>query len=160
MALVEDVSRGLGLMGEYEGESEWHGGKIQQIARLAEPTRGNFVVQLERMEMRRSNRFARFLGSRRMLLLRVGRDLVMKQGDAVRAFCLHKFVLCGRVFVPFHAKDSSVYMMETNENYERSVDMMCGDQHRISFDAFIDWHNPLEHNRNQVKSSTPLIDRH
>ncbi|KIM43196.1 hypothetical protein M413DRAFT_26372 [Hebeloma cylindrosporum] len=33
-AIKENRSRGLGLMGEWEGHSEWYDGQIQQLARL------------------------------------------------------------------------------------------------------------------------------
>jgi RNA dependent RNA polymerase len=149
LAIMENVERGLGLMGEWKGDPDWHGGQIQQLARLVKSDK-NFMVQLEPMEKRRSHRFARYLGSRRMIQLRVPDELVMKELSAVQAFVSQKFILCGRTFVSLHAKDNSVYMIETNEDYERQPGSWCGDEHRRSFADVVNWHNPLKLNSNQV----------
>ena len=153
-AIMENKSRGLGLVddGQWEGATGWYGGQVQQIAKLSKGTSSEspYVVRLEPLEKRRSNRFARFLGSRRILLLRIPEDLMMKDGDNIRQFLLRKFVLCGRVFVPFHSKEESLYLVETDENWERQGDFRCGDQFRMAFDRFVEWHNPLSHNAGQV----------
>ena len=65
-------------------------------------------------------------------------------------FLKQKFVVCGRVFVPFHAKESNVYMIETNENVDRISKAAYGDQHRLSFKQFVNEYNPLELNYGQV----------
>ncbi|KAE9384446.1 hypothetical protein BT96DRAFT_950567 [Gymnopus androsaceus JB14] len=39
--------------------------------------------------------------------------------------------------------------METNENYERSSDFRVGDQFRMSFQDFMEWHNPIAFNYKQ-----------
>jgi RNA-dependent RNA polymerase len=100
------------------------------------------------MQMTRSHRFARFLGSRRLLQIKLSasrRDVAHE-----RQFLLQKFVLCGRVFIPFSTKDGKVYLMETDENYERSAVPIQGDHYRISLQDFVRWHNPMDFNRNQV----------
>jgi hypothetical protein len=48
----------------------------------------------------------RVYGSRRFLQVRISEDLLRKENDPIRAFFVAKFILCGRVFVPFHSKDS------------------------------------------------------
>ena len=102
------------------------------------------------MEKRRSHRLARYLGSRRIIQLRIPDELVMKQLSEVQSYLSQKFVLCGRIYVPLHAKDSSVYMIETNEDYERQPGSWCGDEHRRPFADVVSWHNPLNLNKNQV----------
>ena len=67
-AILENAGRGLGLRGPWEGEQNWYGGIVQQVARLEEEG-GRFKIRLCRLEMRKSYRFARFLGSRRLLRL-------------------------------------------------------------------------------------------
>jgi RNA-dependent RNA polymerase len=52
---------------------------------------------MERLESRRSNRIARFLGSRRVGQMRVDADLMNKERDELLNFLLRSFVLCGRV---------------------------------------------------------------
>jgi RNA-dependent RNA polymerase len=140
-------------MRDWEGSPNWHGGQVQQRARLEASSDNSepYVVRLEALESRRSNRVARFFGSRHLLQLNVPPKLLAEQGDEVRSFINgKKFVLCGRVFMHFHAKDNSVYLIETNEDFERSARQTCGDQYRISFSDFIKWHNPLERNFLQV----------
>ncbi|KAH7911585.1 RNA dependent RNA polymerase-domain-containing protein [Hygrophoropsis aurantiaca] len=149
-AIMENKGRGLGAMGEWHGKDNWYGGRIQQVVRLLKNGSG-FIFELEKPEIRRSHRFSRFLGSRRVLQVRISEDLMLRSGEEVRTF-LHrsKFVLCGRVFLPFHAKEGALYMMETNENYGRTMDFLQGDHFRISLSAFVQWHNPLRLNSKQA----------
>ena len=148
-ALMENKDRGLGLCGDWEGAPNWYGGRVQQIGRLEEDGEGNYNISLEPLEMHSSNRFARFLGSRRILQLRISRSLLYRGADNVRRFLQHKFVLCGRVFVPFHAKEC-VYMVETDEDFQRHPDSSMGDKFRTSFQKFIQFHNPMDRNWQQV----------
>ena len=141
-------------MGPWEGDPDWHGGQLQQLARLVKSEK-TFKIQLEPIEKRRSHRFARYLSSRRMIQLRIPDELVMKELPAVRKYLSQKFVLCGRIFVPLHAKDNSVYLIETNEDYERQPGSWCGDEHRRPFSDVISWHNPLHLNKKQVFSLFP-----
>ncbi|KII94231.1 hypothetical protein PLICRDRAFT_675257 [Plicaturopsis crispa FD-325 SS-3] len=151
-ALEEGLGRGLGLMGEWEGVEDWYGGKIQQVARVAlDNNNKELTIRLEKMEMRKSTAAARFLSSRRMLQIRVPADLMRSRGAQVRQFLQQRFVLCGRMFVPFHAKDRSVYLMEINEDYERKHERPSSfaDDSRISLEDFINWANPLHVNDKQ-----------
>jgi hypothetical protein len=154
-ATMENCGRGLGLMGPWEGDPNWYGGRIQQILRLAKAS-GSYTVLLERLENRRSHRIARFLGSRRVLQMRIKSDLVNKERDQLLEFLLQSFVICGRVYRPFASKDGTLYMMETDDNRLREMDETIGDQHRMSFASFVAWHNPFHLNTNQVLFSCPL----
>ena len=140
-------------MGEWRGKDNWHGGRIQQVGRLVR-AQGRFSIQLEKPEIRRSHRFSRFLGSRRILQVRVADDILYKDklGDEVRRLLYtSKFVLCGRVFLPFHAKEGSMYLLETSQDYERVPRKLDGDHLRISLKDFVQWHNPLNLNQQQVR---------
>ncbi|KAG1886291.1 RNA dependent RNA polymerase-domain-containing protein [Suillus subluteus] len=150
LAIVENKGRGLGTMGQWEGKDHWYGGKIQQAAHVVKAG-SSFKFELEKPEIRRSHRFARFLGSRRILQVRVPDNLTYdKVGSALREFVISsKFVLCGRVFVPFHAKEGSMYLFETNENADRKTNLGDGDSHRLALYQFIKWHNPLSLNWQQ-----------
>ncbi|KAG2107049.1 RNA dependent RNA polymerase-domain-containing protein [Suillus discolor] len=150
LAIVENKGRGLGTMGQWEGKDHWYGGKIQQVARVVKAGT-SFKFELEKPEIRRSHRFARFLGSRRILQVRVPDNLTYdKVGSALREFLISsKFVLCGRVFVPFHAKEGSMYLMETNQNIDRQANLGDGDSHRLTLYQFVEWHNPLALNSMQ-----------
>ncbi|KAF4611719.1 hypothetical protein D9613_004267 [Agrocybe pediades] len=142
-AIEEGLSRGLGLMGEWHGAQDWYGGRIQQIIRLVKED-SSFKMLIEPLEMKKSNRFARFYGSRRFLHLRISEELLKSDNDAVKAFLLKKFVLCGRTFVPFHSKDEALYLVETDEDYHRIPRDYFRDNQRMSFQEFINWHNPLD----------------
>ncbi|KXN85003.1 putative RNA-dependent RNA polymerase SHL2 [Leucoagaricus sp. SymC.cos] len=151
-AIRENKGRGLGLMGEWHNVENWYGGRVQQIARLSKRDNGHYHVHLEAMEKRRSHRFARYCGSRRILQLRLPKDVMQKESAKLKEFLQRKFVLCGRTFIPFHAKDRGLYMVEINEDFDRKPQDEFGDQYRISFADFINWHNPPEYNHKQALS--------
>ena len=143
-------------MGLWKGKDDWYGGRIQQVGRLVQ-AHGRFSIQLEKPEIRRSHRFSRFLGSRRILQVRVADDLMYKHGDDIRmVLSSSKFILCGRVFLPFHAKEGSMYLLETNQSHERVPNNHDGDNLRLSLKDFINWHNPFEQNDQQVSASSDL----
>jgi RNA-dependent RNA polymerase len=98
--------------------------------------------------MTRSHRFARYLGSRRLLQIKIGD--VYADLSAEREFLEQRFILCGRVFRPFAVKDGKVYAAEVNENYCRNSDNREGDQYRCSLEDIVGWHNPLYLNSGQV----------
>ncbi|KAM6498847.1 RNA dependent RNA polymerase domain containing protein [Amanita muscaria] len=147
-AIMENEGRGLGLMGPWKGEHEWFGGRIQQLARSYVED-GEFHIRLEPMEKRRSHRFARYCGSRRILQVRIPDDKLGEGTDLIRERLCHRFVLCGRVFVPFHAKEGTVYMVEIDDFSCRQLRRDCGDQFLMPFSTFVNWHNPLELNKSQ-----------
>lgn len=141
----------MGLLGETDELRKWYGGQVQHRATLFEDDGGRFAVRLEPLEKRRSYRIARDLGSRRVLQLCIP-DKFLKRMAKVKQFLRQKFVLCGRVYIPLHPKDNSVYMIETDENYGgRIAQMWCGDQYRLSFHQFVQRHNPLDLNADQVR---------
>ncbi|KAF8273854.1 RNA dependent RNA polymerase-domain-containing protein [Lactarius quietus] len=147
-AIIERQSRGLGLQGEWQGVRDWYGGRIQQVVRLSK-SNGVFRYRLDPPSMQRSNRFARFLGSRRILQIKLSKETQYAKDGSIPEHLSSRFLLCGRVFAPFASKDSSVYMMELNEDADRSPDRHQGDDTRISLWDFIAWHNPLSSNMNQ-----------
>lgn len=157
-AILENIGRGLGLMGKFGGFGDWYGGKVQQVGRLIKEG-VSYKIKLEKMESRRSHRFARYYGSRRFLHIRVSDDLLLKERDQVKRFFRRKFILCGRVFVAFHAKERNVYLVETDENHDRRPQDFCGDHLRKSFNAFINWHNPLQVLKNTKQVITKFTAR-
>jgi len=86
-------------MGRWEGEDDWHGGQIQQIARLVK-IGNDYSIKLEALEMRRSTRFARHVGSRRLLQIRIDDGLLSGEPrEGTIKFLSRKLVLNGRVFI-------------------------------------------------------------
>ncbi|KAI0684509.1 RNA dependent RNA polymerase-domain-containing protein [Cytidiella melzeri] len=158
LALLEHDSRGLGLMGTWDDQPNWYGGKIQQVVRLVpqELTSGPqnnapppvFHLQLDAMEIGRSFRFARYLGSRRLLQLKVPQQW-RTDWVGLKKLLMQKFVLCGRVFVAFAVKDRKLYFVEINENYEREDEPAEGDQYRMSLEELVEWYNPMRLNSQQ-----------
>ena len=148
-AILEGQSRGLGLRGEWKGVPDWYGGRIEQVVRLSK-SNGQFTYRLDRPDRKKSTRFARFLGSRRIIKVKLSKDLLYEKGDSVRDHLSGPFVLCGRVFVPFASKEGNTYIMEVNEDKDRTPDSTQGDDNRMSLWDFIQWHNPLDLNQNQV----------
>lgn len=144
---MENKSRGLGLQGEWMGERDWFGGQVQQVARIHKAEGNSYRLRLERMEMRKSHRFARFLGSRHLLQFKLP-----DRFEDGKDFLLKRFILCGRTFVPFCIKDGNVYLLETKEDYERKALTSQGDQYRVDFGDLIRWHNPMHLNGKQVSS--------
>lgn len=149
-AILEGQSRGLGLRGEWKDTTDWYGGRIEQIVRLSR-SKGKFTYRLDRPDLKKSTRFARFLGSRRILKVKPSKDLRYEKGNSVREHLSGPFVLCGRVFVPFASKEGSAYMVEVNEDEDRKPDRAQGDHRRMSLWDFIEWHNPLGLNQKQVR---------
>ncbi|KAF5358800.1 hypothetical protein D9758_008586 [Tetrapyrgos nigripes] len=171
-AIEENEGRGLGCRGDYEGEENWYGGQIQQIATLVKKPKSKdsnsdsaeFELVLEPLEMRRSSRFTRMLGSRRILQMRINSDFLLSSKgnngeksdrDKVMEFLSHKFILNGRVFVVTPPKDDGIYAIEVDEDFGRPVyrvPQRFGDQFRISLGDFLEHHNPLQLNKGQPTS--------
>ncbi|KAJ6457272.1 RNA dependent RNA polymerase-domain-containing protein [Mycena sanguinolenta] len=154
-AMKEGISRGLGLLDEYwEGQTNYYGGRIEYPLRLKktdDPDRP-YEVFMEKPRKGRSFRFARDLGSSSILHLSIPSLLVREEGDNIRNFLAQRFIINGRVYVPIPPKDtSSVYLIQTDQNYERVQESMgwYGDRRRLSFDEFLQRHNPPEPNSQQ-----------
>jgi len=132
---------------------DWYGGKIEQVVKVFESKSDgtfHYHYRLGRPELKKSTRFARFLGSRRILKVKLEKNLRYEKDSGIRKHLNGPVVLCGRIFVPFASKDGSVYMMETNEDQDRQHDSEQGDHKRMSYWNFIEWHNPFALNQNQV----------
>ena len=80
--------------------------------------------------------------------------------DRLHDFLGQKFVLCGRVFVALRPKDSKggkawkIYLIEVNEDVDRYPKISEGDHRRLTLQEFVAWHNPIELNRKQVRTTT------
>lgn len=110
---------------------------------------------LERSELGPSNRFARRFGSKRFLRVRISKRILYSRDNGLVQYFSRPFILDGRVFRAFTSKEHSVYMVETNEQFINGCVDSPGDEvvtadGRISLLAFLDWHNPMHLNVNQV----------
>ncbi|KAF5383489.1 hypothetical protein D9757_006099 [Collybiopsis confluens] len=147
LAILEGVQRGLGLM----SADNWFGGQIQQIATLEETRSEKLRLRLEPLEMRRSTRLSRKLGSRRVLQVRIAEDFLRDETGKTRMvnFFTRKFILNGRVFVPTPPKENGLYLVEINEDFGREPSDTFGDSRRKSLGEILEWHNPVALNSNQ-----------
>ncbi|KAF7790007.1 hypothetical protein EIP86_000955 [Pleurotus ostreatoroseus] len=151
-AILENQGRGLGLMdAQWKGETNWYGGKIQQVVELVKLPQDQWKLKLLGMRKGRSHRFARYLGSRRILLLKLPKQLYSEM-ESLKSWLEQHFVICGRKFVPFAVKDKKVYMCEVNEDVDRSPRNEEGDQYRTTLQDLVEWHNPLPLNSKQEVS--------
>lgn len=112
---------------------------------------GVFTLIPSKHKIIRSNRLSRFFGSRRVVEVKVSKELVNKQGPALRAFFLQKFIINGRIFQAVTAKDHIVYLLETEDHtFPRSPLSNLSNRGRMTLIQFINWHNPPEPNKHQV----------
>ncbi|KAJ7439948.1 RNA dependent RNA polymerase-domain-containing protein [Mycena latifolia] len=177
-AIRDGKSRGLGLMGRWnrwEGHSDYYGGQIQYPLRLVKSNdagSAKYRIVLEKPQKGRSHRFARDLGSHSVLQLSIPSQLMRDEGEEIKQFLAKRFVINGRVFVPIPPKDkSSVYLIQINEDWEgRRPLPYYGDLSRVSFEEFMQRHNPPDLNSQQpfakytaryalgLSTSTPVLE--
>lgn len=153
---MEGKQRGLGLMGNWKGEENWYGGRIQLIAKVSinrnKSGRNMFSFRLEPYGIGKSNRATRYCTSLSILQLKIEKnsEYALSNDASIANLLGERFVLCGRVYCPFHTKEGKLFLVETNEDYERKPVSKLGDKFRQSFDDFLNWHNPMELNSDQV----------
>lgn len=129
-----------------------------------------FVVKvLESLELQQqspqqcpSTRFGRRFGSGSFVKLAFSREALEKlKRDGLLSFLLRPIVISGKVFRAYSTRDSNVFYVQTNEaasDSERLRQWLPKDPFSqvLPFLDFIRWHNPLEHNQNQVSSTSQL----
>ncbi|KAF7332082.1 RNA-dependent RNA polymerase [Mycena kentingensis (nom. inval.)] len=134
--LAENHFAGLGCI----PGSDYFGGKVHFKGTIG----SNFQVTLKQPELGTSSRFARRFGSLRFLTLGIHKQLLNK-GEQLVEFLLRPFILAGRVFRAFDAKDGNVFLVQTNEMVEGNrINPMRTIPGLLSLDEFLQWHNPLE----------------
>ncbi|KDQ17270.1 hypothetical protein BOTBODRAFT_156039 [Botryobasidium botryosum FD-172 SS1] len=145
-------------LGSNSPHDTWYGGKVQHTGQLCNLSSNNalprYGIRLEKLRLGRSNRFTRFYGSRRILVIKIPTQLFRSEGNGLVNFFLQGFVILGRVYRAFFAKEQNVYLMETNEPYdlERRIEGNALEDGRLSFEEFISWHNSIARNNNQTMS--------
>lgn len=130
------------------------GGKVQQRLHLSISKTGNglaFNFTLEQPIKSKSNRFSRFLGSRRLIECHFSKKDARDHKKPIIDFFVHKrLLLNGRLFQAFYGHDRKVQLMEINEDFGRQPQALLGDNNRISLVAMIEWHNNIHLNLNQT----------
>lgn len=143
--LAKDQFGGLGNNPEYPG---WYGGKIEFRAKLEKLGTKQYKIVLEDCILGASCRFTRRFGSWSFLRIKVPLDIFHESDNGLGLFFKRPFVLWGRVFKTFYAKDQTVFLFKTNEACP-SLDSRGSNLPGLSLQEFLMWHNPLQENSQQ-----------
>ncbi|KAJ6489328.1 RNA dependent RNA polymerase-domain-containing protein, partial [Mycena vitilis] len=149
--LGKEEFSGLGFS---EEAPEWFGGKVQFTAKVvidkADGDHGLGIV-LQKPSLAPSHRFRRRWGSANFLTLTFTREVLNTKTQEITSYVKRPFILLGRVFRAYYAKDLQVFLFRTNELVEGSrVHEIRTLTQGISLGQFLNWHNPLEFNRTQT----------
>ena len=139
-------------MGPWMGSEKesWYGGCVQLSARLVFGKEGNpYQTYINPLRFGKSNRATRYMTSLGIISLKVDTSNLDGSED-VTELLGRRFVLLGRCYLPFYTKEGKLMLVESNEDYERLPVPVFGDNYRISYDAFVRWHNPHKYNKKQV----------
>ncbi|KIJ49639.1 hypothetical protein M422DRAFT_205121 [Sphaerobolus stellatus SS14] len=146
--LSENLLHGIG------SHEEFYGGKITFALRLVRKEAaglGNDAYSLElcRPELGTSTRIARRWGSWRILRVRIPQDILKQKGNGLLPFFRRDFIIHGRVFRPFHAKENTVFMFQLDKIYKGGEIYTDPSNEKISFQEFLQWNNPMHLNSGQ-----------
>lgn len=98
-------------------------------------------------------------GSYNFMRIRIQRDDLMNRGDGIHEFLQRPFVIMGAVYRSWYSKDGSAFLVRTNDTVRGVEDSLTvvpappGTSHTengLALKEFIDWHNPLQFNDEQV----------
>ncbi|KAF7973846.1 hypothetical protein HWV62_14138 [Athelia sp. TMB] len=161
-ALRADPYAGLGFS---DAEPDYFGGKVIFSGRLKNNgTRAapEFSVVLDAPGLGPSCRFLRRFGSWNFMKVKVTK--ACQQDSGLVEFFSRPFVINGKVFRAFYAKDSNVFMLRTNECVGSGLSIFtgkpghcgpmslrtyCSRKHTNIVD-FLNWHNPFDRSPNQA----------
>ncbi|KAF8581588.1 hypothetical protein K439DRAFT_1353522 [Ramaria rubella] len=148
--LTQDPLSGLGCNSVHD---DWYGGKIAFVARLREREKKSndnprYFLELDSPELGTSTRFTRRWGSRRFLRVRIPDTILYQSNNQLLGYFKNNFVLHGKVFRPFYAKEHSVFLFDIDSIYTQGR-MVPNPHSKITFDQFIQWHNPMRLNKHQ-----------
>ncbi|KAF8320917.1 hypothetical protein DL93DRAFT_2224613 [Clavulina sp. PMI_390] len=166
-AILAGSGAGLGVSPNSPNGFGWYGGQVAQRVALtvqptkstdvvaAKPTTDQFNLVLMKHKIAPSNRVARKIGSRRVLQISISDEA--KQCETLRDYFVGtKFVLNGRIYEAICAKEGTVYLIETGTYAEGGVQLppfdYISNNGRMSWEEFINWHNPIRFNSHQAIS--------
>jgi RNA-dependent RNA polymerase len=150
--LSKNEFAGLGFSQE---EPNWYGGKVEFRATLQDTSSTDipqYKIVLQRPVLGTSCRFTRRFGSQSFLRVKIPSALLNKRDHDLVRFLSRPFILTGYVFRAFYAKKDHVFLFKTCEVYDGknvSEPMVTGRKSDLTFQQFIDWHNPLQFNIRQ-----------
>lgn len=111
-----------------------------------------YSLKLEKIQLGRSHRVSRLLGSRRVLQVSIHERTINSTENHLREFFSQRFVLNGRIFQAVLAKEKTVHLIETGDLFSSDglPPSHLTNSGRLSLLEFIRWHNPMEFNKKQV----------
>ena len=138
-----------------------YGGRVEFIVKVTE----SLELQQQQPQQCPSTRFGRRFGSGSFVKLTFSGgslEKLRKRPDGLLNYVQRPIIIAGRVFRAYSTRDSNVFYVQTNEvssDTERASWWLSRApfSQSLSFLDFIRWHNPLEHNQNQVPSINNLI---
>jgi RNA-dependent RNA polymerase len=161
--LLEDPYAGLGFSSK---KPDWYGGKVIFRAILRENkatkiTPYPYTFTLERAELGPSCRFTQRFGSKRFIRVSISKSIFNKKDNKIIEFFKHPFVLNGRVFRAFFAKEHNAFLVETNEVTDGSKvsesPLPPSEHGPLPFLDFLRWHNPIKLNAMQVSIEVKMM---
>ena len=131
-----------------------YGGRVEFIVKVTE----SLELQQQPPQQCPSTKFGRRFGSGSFVKLTFSKESLeklRKRPDGLLNYVQRPIIIAGRVFRAYSTRDSNVFYTQTNEvsaDTERASWWLSKDpfSQSFSFLDFIRWHNPLEHNQNQV----------
>lgn len=122
---------------------------------------GYLKITLEKPYLFSSTRFSRRFGSDAIVRIRIDHMALHSHGREVREYVRRPLVIRGRVYRAFFAKEDAVFFFHTHEVVERAPNAekafhVCEptdpntDPLGMSLEDFLEWHNPLRLNDQQV----------
>ena len=130
------------------------GGCVEFVVKVTE----SLDLQQQTPQQCPSTRFGRRFGSSsfvKLMFTKEALDKLKKQPGGLLNYVQQPIIIAGGVFRAYSTRDSNVFYIQTNEaspDTERMRQWLLRDPfpYALSFLEFIRWHNPLEHNQNQV----------
>jgi RNA-dependent RNA polymerase len=128
----------------------WYGGKVDICGKLKVDPQGHYKVAIDQARLASSTRFKRIWGSKSFLFIKIPSHIRKRTKNQLLDFFQRPFILMGRVYRAFMQSDDTVHMFAASDNFLFDSPDGASDINR--FWAFINLHNPISMNCNQVRA--------
>lgn len=134
---------------------DWYGGQVQfrgSLILVAMDSSKELKLRLEKPTIGPSTQFTRRFGSKHIFRIKLSRNAQNEPSEVLLNYFRRPFIICGGVFRAFYSKEDNVFLVRTNERWNgySLTDADDSTAQIMSFMGFIDWHNSLHRNGNQV----------
>ncbi|KAJ7484690.1 RNA dependent RNA polymerase-domain-containing protein [Mycena latifolia] len=145
LAMRANPNAALGNCPEY---LKGYGGKVC-FSGSVEVDKGVKVV-LDRCSLTSSCRLCRRFGSSRFLRLKVSMRTLHSSAYNLKELFQRPFIIWGKVFRSFYAKEGTVILFQTRETYKNGAIQLLDSTYGFTLFEFLDQFNPLKLNSNQA----------